>query len=423
MKYVIVSKFSSSKESEINFLKMPKIHVQENHIKLYIKGTGRNNHDNALVRINDMNIMLNGLYQGLALVVFDRVSMEVLDISYYDTINPPPQQYITKQFTEYSYDPKTSEIVTNKKDLEILNKNVYPSYLLYEKLNNLTERNMIALVSCYGWEKYFTNDLIDLLVKFGALNILELKSFLNLQNNLSNNTFSESLIKKTFYYHPYAFVGIVNLGGGNGFESLRTNKGHFLSVENLPFAELLINIKFDEKALNYYFDKYEQFTEKAIYADYYDYLFNSEDYSLKNLIDLLHFSNQPTKTNNLFAIYDPNKFVQRYIDKSAMSNNKVYETTFDIVTLGKGVGAQRNNSESLIYQEGLSLENKNYYDYFLKVGIEKSDCLPPYDWTKPECPTALFLSLDIPILKCKIGLTPQVCSDNVKSETFFKGFN
>lgn len=359
----------------------------------------------------------------MALVVFDRSDMSVLDISYYDTLNPPIKNKVkTVSYTDYVYDPITNDLLSEVKQKEIIDKSEHPAYLLNKKLNKLNEKNMIAIVSCYGWERFITNDLIDTFLKFGALNLLEYKTFINLETARTDTTFDYDILNKTYLFHPFAFVGIPNIGATNGFESLRTNKGHFLTVDNLSYAELLVKIKFDEKALNYYFDK-EQYNDKSFYSDDYEYLFNSIDYSLKNLIDLIIYANTPNDDNYLFSIYDSNKYVQKYLPKSATVNQNKYETTFDSVTFMKNLVSQKKNSEGFIFQEGVILENMDYYNYFHQVALNKTDCPPPYTANIPQCPTSAFLARDIPILKCRIGLTPQVCEDNVGEELVFKGFS
>jgi hypothetical protein len=349
--------------------------------------------------------------------------MSVIDISYYDTLNSPAKKKVkTVTYTDYSYDVITNELVAEIKQKDIVDKIEYPSNLLNEKLKKLTEKHIIAIVSCYGWERFITHDLIDTLLKFGALNLLEIKTFINLENARTDSTFDYDIVNKTHFFHPFAFVGIPNIGATNGFESLRTNKGHFLTVTNLPFAELLVKIKFDEKSLNYYFDK-EQYKDKSFYSDDYEFLFDSIDYSLKNLIDLIIYANTPHNNNYLFSIYDSNKFIQKYLPKSATTHQIMYATTFDEVTLGKNIGPQKKNSDGVIFQEGLIIEKVVYYNYYYQVALNKTDCPPPYTANIPQCPSLVLLERDIPILKCRIGLTPQVCQDNLKKEFIFQGYS
>ncbi len=386
-----------------------------------MRGTGKNNHDNSIVKINEIEILNNGLFQGLALVIFRRTDFSVSEISYYDTFNAPPKEFLDVSYTKYTYENITDEIISEEIKVKVINQKLFPSYKLNQKLKSLNEKHLIAIVSNYGWEKYITNDLIDTLTKFGALNIVEFKGFINYREAKTNSTFEEDLINKTFYYHPFAFVGIPNIGASNGFESIRTNKGHFLTTNNLPKAELLVRIMYDEKAMNYFFDK-QQYNEKFIFSDDYEYLFNSPDYSLKNLMDLLIYANSPTESNNIFVIYNINKFIHMYLPKSATTNEKIYMTTFDIVTLGKDNPSQRTNSEGVIYQNGLILEDTKYYEYFYNVAIKKNDCPLPYNLKIKECLNSELLKLEIPILKCGIGLTPQVCINNSNKEYLFTGF-
>ena len=89
-------------------------------------------------------------------------------------------------------------------------------------------------------------------MRYGAYYIQEFKekSF-GIKDNL---TYFPEVIPKHNFYHPFAFVGIPNIGPGNGYECIKTNKGHYLTTESLPFAELNVKLKFNKITRNFQFD-------------------------------------------------------------------------------------------------------------------------------------------------------------------------
>ena len=46
---------------------------------------------------------------------------------------------------------------------------------------------------------------------------------------------------------------------GNGFEVVQTNKGHYISTENLPQAEMIVTLTFNEYNRAYYFDRKQKY--------------------------------------------------------------------------------------------------------------------------------------------------------------------
>jgi hypothetical protein len=406
--------YGASQYSDIQYFFTKRIVRTEKYVKLYVKGTGRNNHDNALVKINDITVFENGKYQGLALLVIERANFQVKEILYYDTISKEDPNTTTVQKTTYSY----KQDGTLNKIVESVDKKITTKYsnamALYNKLLSLTEDKLFILVSCYGWEKYFTPELADLLTKYGALNILELKTYLT-KEDLDTKINQKSVLNNHYYYHPYAFVGIPNIGPGNGYESFRTNKGHYLSTNNLPSAELVIKFKYNKYARNYYFDD-RQYYPRYSYKDDYDYLFKSEDYSLRNVIDLLLYKNITTTINTGFSIYDNinNKEV-------IYSSGGVLETELDRVVFGPGVGAKRYSVNGTIIQDGKVLEDEMYYSYYYSNVFNNMEC--NLNNINSACPSSDLLGLNNPILQCKIGLTPNFCFKNIKFEFLFLGFN
>lgn len=418
MRYQIKTKDGSisSNFSNTNYFFTKRNSEVNNLINLYIRGTGRNNHDNAIVKLNDMVILKHGLYQGLALVVLNRFNLAVEKINFYDTFNDAPSNNSEYTFTKYSYDSDgnlitqtQTETFTNFNNLSISNSLVYD-------LLQLDETKIVILVSCYGWEKNFSPELADILAKYGGLNILEFKFITEVDEDSLENL---SLINKHNYYHPFAMVGIPNIGPAGGYESIRTNKGHYLSTANLPQAELLIKWKFNNYARNYYFDEI-QYKEKFNYADDYDYLFNSRDYSLKNLFPFILYTNTTTNINYGFFIYNQGKN-----EEVRIPNSGPYTSELDRVVAGSNL-VERVFLNGTVLQSGIVVKNLNYYNFFYSAGILQTECLPPYTAT-PECPFATLIdtpiSNPIPILKCKVGLAPQVCLTNQNYQYLFTGYN
>jgi hypothetical protein len=80
---------------------------------------------------------------------------------------------------------------------------------------------------------------------------------------------------------------------------------------------------------------------------------------------------------------------------------------------------QRHFRNGTVYQSGLLANNLLFYDFYQSSGLDMKECLPPYN-SNPECPP--YISEDIPILKCKIGLEPQVCNTNQNKTNYFPGY-
>jgi hypothetical protein len=379
-----------------------------------VKGTGRNNHDNAIVRINNVTILENGNFQGLALVLISRSNFQVNEISYYDTYAKQDPVTATFQKTTYSYNKNGSLFELSESAEKLVYNNYENAIALYNKLLSLTEDTLFILVSCYGWERYFTLELTDLLARYGALNILELKTYL-WSEDLDARINNKSVLNKHFYYHPYAFIGIPNIGPGNGYESLRTNKGHYLSTDNLPSAEIIVKFKYNKYARNYYFH-YRQLYSRFNYKDDYDYLFKSEDYSLRNVIDLLLYKNITNSYNKGFSIYNKDTNSEYKLEHQT----GIYETELDRVVFGQGVGSNRYTAQGNLLQNGKLIQNELYYNYYIS-NINRKEC----NINKPDesCPTTGLLKLPNPILQCKIGLSPNICLTNKNYEYFFPGYN
>jgi hypothetical protein len=53
-----------------------------------------------------------------------------------------------------------------------------------------------------------------------------------------------------------------------------------------------------------------------------------------------------------------------------------------------------------------------------------SMCNPPYNKTETnECPNIDILNQTIPILACKIGITPQLCATNTRIKNLAPGYS
>ena len=288
-------------------------------------------------------------------------------------------------------------------------------------------------MSCYGWEKYINNEVINLLSEFGALGILEFKNILetdysdplylnwqNLNKNFNYNNklnINNQLVSYRPYHHPYAFIGIRNLKPGMGFESIRTNKANLMSNKNIPTADIRVRLKYETYNMNYFFDKKILGENKLNYIDSYDLLWNATDYSLLNLLPLYEYTNQNRGYNYLFSIYDHNVD----LDKQ-QSNHTTFLSAFDYITLGDSP-AKRLTYKGLVYQEGEELNKKKYYNFYKVVIEDKKLCPPPFNNTDlPECPGGDVLQERIPILRCRTGIAPQLCKDNEVIFNKFDGF-
>ena len=115
----------------------------------------------------------------------------------------------------------------------------------------------IVVVSQHSWELQFSKELGEALLHCGALNIAEMAA--HFSPRFGNRTtfqdiYNNSRMTRTNEYHPYAFVGIPGLSPGMGFERLRANQGFYLHTGNYPFAELLVNLRYNSLTSMYNFE-------------------------------------------------------------------------------------------------------------------------------------------------------------------------
>ena len=422
-KYQIRFRFYHSQYGYSNYSLKKLLFTKKNDLSsekviLYAKGTAKGNHQNAEVILNNQLIMKNGNFTGLALTIIDRKTLNVDEIIEYNTMISYPSTNITARVTDYTYnnDGSLNTIIIDK-TITVDNTYIEVNNLI-DKLKTVNETKIIVLVSCYGWEKYITNELLNILSKFGGLNILEFKNinendFINENNSNWNN---QRLINWRPYYHPFAFIGIRNMIPGMAYESIRTNKANFLTVDQIPLAEIKLMLNFNYFNGNYYFDKSILGGHKLQTIDSYDLLWNSTDYSLSNLLPLLSYSNHTKGYNLGFSIYDHN------IKKDKLqSNTTKYSTMYDKVVLnGPSV---RYNYAGNKYQEGQDITLSPYYKYFISVFKNENMCNPPYNKTDTnECPNNDILNQTIPILACRIGITPQLCITNTRIKNLLSGY-
>ena len=416
-----------SQFSDIKMVYAKRTNPDSYQVNLYVKGTGRNNHDNVIVRLGKNELLKHGSFMGLYLIILDRNNLAVEHMKEYNTFLKGPKRTITTPVIDYSVNEEgVVSAVTNEKQVTILNDYQYANEL-YEKLRSLNETKMIILVSCYGWEKYVTSELLDLLGSYGALYIREFKNINeeDYKDPFFNSWKNQELIKKRPYYHPLAFVGVPNMTSGLGYESIRHNKANFIDTKNIPQAELLVRLRWYTYHKNYFFDDDILGKHKLTYSDSYDLTFKSKDFSLLNLIPLLHYSNHTLGFNLGFNIFNDNIKVDVKQTKPIDEEGNPYQTQYDKVTLGDKVGADRYSYLGVNYQVGKDLREQDYYDFYYSIVHEEKLCTPPYENSivKKECPKSSF-NKTIPILACQTGIAPHVCDSNVNNKTnIFSGYS
>ena len=151
--------------------------------EIYLRGTGSNRHTAPIIQINGQNIVPDN-YRGLYLVVIRRSDLQVIFKQNYDTFNTP--------------------IIARKE--------------LTDKLNSLNSDVLAALVSRDSAFQNSTiagtDELKNALIRCGA--------------NDDNSKF----VSRT----PYAFLGIPNIGKGNGIEVYTS------TADDAPYAEIATKI-------------------------------------------------------------------------------------------------------------------------------------------------------------------------------------
>lgn len=187
-------KITDGNKTEIKQLINPDLLSLENRLKqysnennakgeIYLRGTGLNRHAAPIIQINGQNIVPDN-YRGLYLVVIRRSDLQIIFKQNYDTFD--------------------TSIIARKE--------------LTDKLNSLNSDVLAALVSRDSAFQNSTiagtDELKNALIRCGA--------------NDDNSKFVSRM--------PYAFLGIPNIGKGNGIEV-------YTSIEqNAPYAEIATKI-------------------------------------------------------------------------------------------------------------------------------------------------------------------------------------
>lgn len=187
-------KITDGNKTEIKQLVNPDLQSLENRLKqysnennakgeIYLRGTGLNRHAAPIIQINGQNIVPDN-YRGLYLAVIRRSDLQIIFKQNYDTFDTP--------------------IIARKE--------------LTDKLNSLNSDVLAALVSRDSAFQNSTiagtDELKNALIRCGA--------------NDDNSKFVSRM--------PYAFLGIPNIGKGNGIEV-------YTSTEvNAPYAEIATKI-------------------------------------------------------------------------------------------------------------------------------------------------------------------------------------
>ena len=420
VKYRILSSNYSSLYSDIKIITLQHL---ENKVNIYLKGTGKNNHDNAEVYLNNINIFKHGKFQGLACIILNRKNLSIMDIKYFNTYqkNNTIIKY-TDNFTKFEVDSSNNETISNTTTQKTINKTniLIESENLIKFLNKLKTNQILIILSCYGWEKYFTYEVAETLTKFGAIKIKELASSFYFKNNEDSHK-EKNILGKNKYFHPYAFLGIKNIGQGNGYEVIQTNKGHYLTTEGLIPAEIIVSMKYDKNNMAYFFDMNQKYQYNLIN---HNYLFESLDFSLNNLFILLFFKNQTSTYNFHFSIYNENKDDITYLNKSELENG-IYQTELDKVVFGENIQSVKTDYNGNIYQNGTCIKELKYYNFY-ESNIKGINCLPPYTPNGNECISPNLIDeykYNISLIMCGIGVQPQICKNNQEFiNESFKGF-
>ena len=425
IKYKINSRYTSSKFSEIKLIPLKRVNTKVN---IFVQGTGRNNHDNAIVTLNNNIILKYGKFQGLAAITLNRKNLSVSSIEFFDTYNENTKNETkTVEYIKYSYDDD-GNIITNKENTTIINLNpISENNKLMYFLEKVSISKILIIVSCYGWEKFFIYETAEYLSTFGALKIKELTNSFYYKSN--EDLFKQqTILKENLYHHPYAFIGIKGIGVGNGFEVIQTNKGNYLSTENLPHADLIVTLSYNKFNRAFYFNYKQDFIDNYNLINY-DYLYNSLDLSLKELFPFLLHANLSSSSNSQFNIYDKNTLTDNLLpfDSNNDNNNKIYQTELDRVVVGDGIGVMRSYSKGGIYQNGINIYEMDYYNFYYYAGLKGKECLPPYTIDQEACIDPSIVNnydYDIPIIMCRIGIQPQLCESNLNIiKRDFKGFD
>jgi len=393
-----------------------------NDVRLILRGTGQNNHNNALIKIDENELLNKGNFIGLYLCVLDRKNLRKVFSASYDTQNNneiivKSVNYTTTTFqnNDYSKISQNSAFKNMKFD-----SSWQASNDLANKILSYDSGYFIILVSCVSWERFITETLVKTLLNCGASNIIEF--FNEYRRTFSNETqntdfYSQTEYSITNFKHPYAFIGIPNIGPGNGFESLRSNIGYYLIKGKYPYAELWVRLKFNPYINLYSFDTIQETTQFR-YTDPLDKIKKSKDYTLQSVYEELLDSNKTYKDNLRFVIYRNQDYSQPLLDESGSKRI----TELDKVFFKDTEKSARFNMKGEKYIDGLDPTQMVYYNFVQNI-VDDNPCPPPYtNFKQSNCLDLQSIIVKPKILECGIGIQPQNCPDLPFIENNFDGY-
>lgn len=130
-----------------------------------------------------------------------------------------------------------------------------------KKIREYDSNYFVIVVSNYGWESYFSEDLGNTLEDYGAILIKEFtwSASARYGNFTQTHDFQNTeMLQKTRMFHPYAFIGIHGLPPGQAFEKLRSNRGIYVHRSPLPHADIKLRLRFNNLIGMYSFDVQEK---------------------------------------------------------------------------------------------------------------------------------------------------------------------
>ena len=260
--------------------------------QFFLRGTGLNNHNASVFKIDDNVILDHAFYIGLYLAVIDRRDLSLVESGFYNTSTIPEDT----EGTPYTYHDgfRTIEDFVTAKEMA-------------QRIRAYDYNYFIVVLSQYSWEVQFSKELGEALLHCGAFNVAEMTGLFSPRygnKTTFEDVYNTSRFTRTNEHHPYAFVGIPGLSPGMGYERLRANQGFYLHTSNYPFADLLVRLRYNSLTSMYTFeDTARQYVSQYHYTDAFDTVFNNVDLSLRTQIPFIMAADDKAYFNYRTNIY------------------------------------------------------------------------------------------------------------------------
>ena len=143
---------------------VPKEWRRHEYAQFHVRGTGLNNHNSTVFKIDDNVILEHVYFMGLYLAVIDRRDLSLVEHAFYNTSTFKINPAAGKDDSPFAF---TRDGFTAIDDFGIAND-------MAKRIRAYDYNYFIVVASQHSWEQQFSKELGETLMHCGALNIMEM---------------------------------------------------------------------------------------------------------------------------------------------------------------------------------------------------------------------------------------------------------